>query len=399
MMSLTDASVDSTEAGGEESVETKREVSEEAAPSNDSNKNVQDAMERYTAKIAAFPEEGELVEGSVIDVDLPRSELYVDLKPFGTGKIYGREFMIARDIIKKISKGDIITAKVVTKENEDGYLELSLKEARAALVWSEAEELMKNKEVLRLPVRDANKGGLIIAWKGIQGFLPASQLGSEHYPRVEDGDKQRIHEELRKLIGERIPVSILSAIPKESKLIFTEKGLGEKERHEIVSKYAVGDEIEGEITGIVDFGVFVKVEEGLEGLVHISELDWGLVEDPRRLFKVSEKIRAKIIEIVNGKISLSIKALQENPWTAAKDRYSKGDEVKGVIIKYNKYGALASVEEGVAGLVHISEFGSEDKLREALELGKTYSFKITHFDPKDQKMTLSYQKAGEKGKK
>lgn len=357
------------------------------------------SMDAYAGKIAAFPDGGDLVEGAVIQVDLARSELYVDLKPFGTGKIYGREFMIARDIIKKISLGDIITAKVVERENEEGYIELSLKEARAALVWSEAEELMKNKEVLRLPVRDANKGGLIIDWKGVQGFLPASQLGSEHYPRVEDGNKQRIHEELRKLIGERIPVSILSAIPKENKLIFTEKGLGEQERQEIVSKYAIGDDISGEITGIVDFGVFVKVEEGLEGLVHISELDWGLVEDPRRLFRVGEKISAKIIEINNGKISLSIKALKENPWVAAKSKYTKGDEVKGVIIKYNKYGALASVEEGVAGLVHISEFGNEEKLREALELGKTYTFKISHFDPKEQKMTLSHQKGSEKAKK
>ncbi len=355
-----------------------------------------DVMEKYAEKSVKFPEEGDLVEGTVIAIDLPRSELYVDLPPFGTGLIFGREFMVARDIIKKVNAGDVITAKVVDKENENGYIELSLKEARAALVWGEAEELSKNKEVLRLIVRDANKGGLIIDWKGVQGFLPASQLGPEHYPRVEDGDKHKIMEELRKLIGERIPVSILTAIPKEGKLIFTEKGLGQKEREEIVGKYTIGDEVDGEITGIVDFGVFVKIEDGLEGLVHISELDWGLVEDPRRIFKVGQGIRAKIIDIQSGKISLSIKALKENPWNSAKDKYKKGDEVKGVIIKYNKYGALASVEEGVAGLVHVSEFGTEDKLKESLELGKVYAFKITHFDPKEQKMALAFKKVGEK---
>lgn len=346
-------------------------------------------MEKYLLKLPKLLEDGDLVEGPVIGIE--KSALYVDLPPFGTGIIYGREFLSARDIIKKVNIGDTITAKIVAKENEDGYIELSLKEAHQAIIWSEAEDLVKNKTVLRLLVKDANKGGLIIEWKGLQGFLPASQLGPEHYPRVEDGDKGKIMEELKKLVGQKIALSILTAIPKEGKLIFTEKGNDQKEREVIVERYTVGNEVNGEITGIVDFGVFIKIEEGLEGLVHISELDWGLVEDPRRLFKIGEKTRAKVIEITNGKISLSIKALKENPWVSAKEHYKKGDTVKGVIIKYNKYGALASVEEGVAGLVHLSEFGTEDKLKSTLELGKTYSFKISHFDPKDQKMALSFK--------
>src|SRR5262249_38101297 len=155
--------------------------------------------------------------------------------------------------------------------------------------------------------------------------------------------------------------------------------------------------VEGEVTGAVDFGVFVKLEQGLEGLVHISELDWGLVEDPRALFKVGEPVKVKIIEIKDGKVSLSVKALKENPWKTAGERYKKGMEVPGVVIKYNKHGALASIEEGVAGLVHISEFESPQELRENLELGKSYPFKIMLFEPKDQRMTLSF--AGQKKKK
>jgi ribosomal protein S1 len=348
-------------------------------------------MEKYLLKLPKLLEDGDLVEGAVIGIE--KSALYIDLPPFGTGIIYGREFLSARDIIKKVNIGDTVTAKIVAKENEEGYIELSLKEAHQAIIWSEAEELVKNKVVLRLLVKDANKGGLLIEWKGLQGFLPASQLGPEHYPRVEDGDKAKIMEELKKLVGQKIAVSILTAIPKEGKLIFTEKGNDQKEREVIVERYAIGDDVDGEVTGIVDFGVFIKIEDGLEGLVHISELDWGLVEDPRRMFKIGEKIKAKVIEITNGKISLSIKALKENPWVNAKEHYKKGDTVKGVIIKYNKYGALASVEEGVAGLVHLSEFGTEDKLKTALELGKTYTFKISHFDPKDQKMALSFKTA------
>ena len=153
---------------------------------------------------------------------------------------------------------------------------------------------------------------------------------------------------------------------------------------------SVGDEVDGTVTGVVEFGIFVKLQDGVEGLVHKSEIDWGLVEDPRTMFKVGDEVRVKVIEIKEGKVSLSIKALQENPWHTAGDRYQKGMEVPGVIIKYNKHGALASVEEGVAGLVHVSEFEGPQQLREALELGKTYPFKITLFEPKDQRMTLSY---------
>lgn len=334
------------------------------------------------------PSIGDLVEGPVINIE--RSAVYIDLGPIGTGIIYGREYITARDIIKKINLGDVIAAKIVDNTHKEGYLELSLKEARQALIWSEAEEAITKKTVLELPVVEANKGGLLIEWQGITGFLPASQLKPEHYPRVADGDKDKIQEELKKLIGQRISVSIITALPKEGKLIFSEKNPEQKDKEAIVGKYKVGDEVEGTVTGLVDFGVFVKLEEGLEGLVHISEIDWSLVEDPKTRYKIGEKVRVKIIEIKDGKVSLSIKALKENPWVSAGKKYRKEQLVQGVIIKFNKHGALASIEEGVAGLVHVSEFGSEEKLRKTLELGKKYDFKITVFDAKDQKMALSY---------
>ncbi|MCX6755480.1 MAG: S1 RNA-binding domain-containing protein [Candidatus Nomurabacteria bacterium] len=334
------------------------------------------------------PEVEALVEGPVILVQ--KSSVYIDLAPFGTGIIYGREFMNAKDIIKKIALGDIIKAKIVEVENEDGYIELSLKEAKQALIWSDAEKAIKSKVLMDLEVKDANKGGLILEWQGIQGFLPASQLKAEHYPRVEDSDKDKILKELKKLVGTKLSVTMISTLPKEGKLIFSEKDNNPEEKQEIVSKYAVGEEVSCTIAGLVDFGVFLKLEEGLEGLVHISELDWGLVEDPRTMFKVGDKIKAKIIEIKDGKISLSIKALKENPWKEYEGKLKKGDIIKGVVIKYNKHGALVSIKEGVAGLVHNSTFGSEAKLRESLELGKTYSFQITLFEPKEHKMTLTH---------
>lgn len=335
---------------------------------------------------AAVPLLEALVEGPVIGIK--KSSVYIDLAPFGTGIIYGREFIAARDIIKKVSIGDMVKAKIVDAKNIDGYIELSLKEAKQALIWSEAERLIKAKTIIEIPVKEANKGGLILDWQGISGFLPASQLRAENYPRVNDSDKDKILGELKKLIGKKLSVTMLTAIPKEGKLIFSEKENNPEERAETLSKYNVGDELDCEVSGIVDFGVFLKIEEGLEGLVHISELDWGLVEDPRQLFKLGEPIRAKVIEVKDGKISLSIKALKENPWAEFEGKIKKGDIVSGVVIKFNKHGALVSIKQGVAGLCHHSTMGGEDKLREKLSLGKTYNFQVTLFEPKNQRMTL-----------
>lgn len=365
----------------------------------DENKDVIESIAEYAKielssvgkmldKAELSPQVDMLVEGPVISIQ--KSSVYIDLTPFGTGIIYGREFINAKDIIKKINIGDIVKAKVVETDNEEGYIELSLKEAKQALIWSEAEKAIKSKIAMELTVKEANKGGLILEWQGIAGFLPASQLKSEHYPRVEDSDKDKILKALKLLIGKRISVVMISALPKEGKLIFSEKDNNPEERREIVGKYTVGDELECVVAGIVDFGIFLKVEEGLEGLVHISEIDWGLVEDPRTMFKIGDKVKAKIIEIKDGKISLSIKALKENPWKEFENTLKKGDIVSGVVIKFNKHGALISIKQGVAGLVHNSGFGSEEKLKKTLELGKTYNFQITLFEPKEQRMTLVY---------
>ncbi len=345
-------------------------------------------MDSFIKNSPSLPEPGNLIEGTVIGKG--KMALYIDLSPFGTGLIFGREYLNARDVIKKVSPGDKITAKILESEGENGYIELSLKEAKQAQFWTVAEDALKRKESFLLTIKDANKGGLIVDWQNMDGFIPASQLKPEHYPRVEDGDKDRIADELRKLIGETLSVVMIGVDPKENKLIFSEKEIGDQNREERVSRYHVGDVLDGEVTGAVDFGVFVKVEDGLEGLVHISEMDWALVEDPRKMFAVGEKVKVKVIEVKEGKISLSIKQLKTNPWSEAGAKYKKDDTVTGVVIRFNKYGALVSIEEGVAGLCHVSEFGGEEQLREKLSLGKTYQFKINIFEPKEQKMTLSF---------
>src|SRR3989338_750968 len=232
------------------------------------------------------PELDDVVEGPVIAVG--RARVFVDLHPFGTGIIYGREYLSARESLKNVNIGDTVTAKVVGTDNTEGYIELSLREARQALIWNEAEVAMQKKTVFELPVVDANKGGLIINWNGLAGFLPASQLSPAHYPRVPDGDKEKIFVELKKMVGTKVEVMVITASPKEQKLIFSEKGAGVTERASLVEKYHVGDTLDGVVTGATEFGFFVKLEEGLEGLVHISEMDWALVENPKTRFKVGE---------------------------------------------------------------------------------------------------------------
>ncbi len=347
-------------------------------------------MTKLFAETQNPPQEGEVIERKVIGIEKVR--VYVDLQPYGTGLIYGKEFITARDVIKKINIGDTVSAKIIDAGNKEGYIELSLKEARQALIWDEAEKAIKDKKIFELPVQEANKGGLIISWQGIIGFLPASQLKAEHYPKVAEGDKDKILEELKKLVGQKISVAVITASPKEGKLIFSEKNLEKKEKQKMADKYTVGDTLSGEVTGTVDFGIFVKLEDGLEGLVHISEIDWALVEDPKSMFKIGDKVNVKVIDVKDGKVSLSIKALKQNPWLEAEKKYKKGDEVDAVIIKFNKYGALASIEEGVSGLVHISDFGSEVKMKEKISLGKSYKFKVNVFEPNNQKLGLSFVK-------
>ena len=342
----------------------------------------------------ATPKIGELISGTVLSRRGP--SVYVDLGSYGTGIIYGQEYYNARDVIKTLEMGDPVTAKVVEVENEDGYTELSLREAGRDKLWQEASALMKSREPVALRVFAANKGGLVVYWQGLAGFLPVSQLTAKHYPRVEGGDKGKILSELQKFVGETMNVTILDIDPKENKLIFSEKSVESEEMKEALAKYHVGDNVEGEVTGVVDFGIFIKIEEGLEGLAHISELDWGLVENPADLFRPGDRVKAKIINVDGGKVSLSVKALKPDPWKDFSGKYQKGDIVTGRVRKIDRFGAFVEVEEFLlSGLSHVSEFGSEKDMRDALEVGKVYHFQILNLNADERKLSLSYLKEGD----
>lgn len=252
--------------------------------------------------------EGELVEGRIIGFG--RSALYIDLSPRGTAVVYGREFYDVKNALKGLGIGDTISGEIVNAENEEGYPEMSIKRAFRQRIWEDLTKKKESGQTIEVRVAGANKGGLIVKIEDIQAFLPASQLSFEHFPRVEDADKNKILSKLEDLIGQNLKVKVLDLDRKEEKLILSEKLEEMEKTKENLKKYGVGDMVEGEITGLADFGAFIRFGEGnLEGLIHISELDWGLVKHPSDIVKVGQKVKARIVDIGrDGRVSLSLKA-------------------------------------------------------------------------------------------
>jgi small subunit ribosomal protein S1 len=260
-------------------------------------------------------------------------------------------------------------------------------------------------QIISVRVTGVNKGGLLKSLDNIQAFLPVSQLAPEHYPRVADADKSKILKELQKFIGKTLEVKILDLLAEENKLILSEKAKSEEKTKETLKNYKKGDLIEGEITGIADFGAFIKFpaaavdkNEQIEGLIHISELDWQLVENPAEVVKVGETVQAKIIDINNNQVFLSLKALKKNPWEEIEQQYKKGDVIKGKVTKFSTFGAFVEIMPKIRGLCHISEFSApggpasgwdpKEKMEELLKIGETYDFTVLLIEPKEHRMSL-----------
>jgi len=342
-----------------------------------------------------FPEVGDTTSGKVIFVS--SNEIYLDLNPFGTGVVLGKEIKDGLGT-GKLKIGDTVNATIIDTENEDGYIELSIREASCEKAWDDLESKRDTQEKVFVKVLSANKGGLLAEVNGISGFLPVSQLSSKNYPRVEDGDKNKILNLLKKLIGQELEVRIIDANRESEKLIVSEKAAQSERDMEVISALNVGDTVSGEISGVVDFGAFLKFslkenegERKLEGLVHISELAWQLIEDPRTIVKVGDKVKAKIIAIDGDKISLSIRALQEDPWSEISTKYKKGDLVMGTVNKINHFGAFVYLDKDIHGLAHISEMSEMypgKSLNELIKVSEKYNWEILSIEPKEHRMGL-----------
>jgi small subunit ribosomal protein S1 len=340
------------------------------------------------------PKIGEIVQGRVLAKE--RGALYLDLGIIGTGIIYGKEFNDARSVLKNLKIGDDVFAKIVDLENDDGYIELSISQAGKELTWEELRQKKEEGQLIQVKILGANKGGLLAEISGIQGFLPVSQLSSANYPKVEGGETTKILKELQKFVGKELEVQIFDLDQKTSKLILSEKSKEAKKIRESLKKYKIGDIVDGEIIGIVDFGVFIKFgEENIEGLIHISELDWAIIEDPSKIVKAGEITKAKIIDISGDKVFLSLKALKDDPWKDIEKNYKKGEIIKGKVTKFNPFGVFVQITPKIQGLCHISEFSSQKKMEEQLKIGQKYDFQILEIKPSEHRMSLKMVKETE----
>lgn len=264
---------------------------------------------------------GKIVEGKIIG--RAKSAIFLDLGIMGTGIIFGKEFQIARSELRNLKMGESLSAKVIEIENEDGYIELSLEQASSELNWDKIRQIKEKEESIIIKILGANKGGLLANVFGISAFLPVSQLSSKNYPKVEQGDTNKILKELQNFIGKEMEVKIFNFNQKQKKLILSEKTNGHFKIKDILINCQIGDIVDGEITGITSFGIFIQFtninqestdvnQEYVEGLIHISELDPQSIEDSSKTMKIGQKIKAKIISIENNKIFLSLKALKQN---------------------------------------------------------------------------------------
>lgn len=327
---------------------------------------------------------GDVIEGTVIAAE--KHEVWLDLGPRGTGMVVGREIEYSQDI----KVGDVISASVMDPEDENGYAVLSLKKVAKEKGWESLEERFNAGEVFAVTAFDANKGGLLIEVDGIRGFLPVSQLSAENYPRVSGADKDEILHRLNSLTGKTLNVRVLDVNRRDNKLILSEKAAKREDTEGKVAKMKVGDAVTGVATGVVDFGIFVNVD-GVEGLVHISEIAWDRVDNPSSYVKVGDKVQAKIISIDRDKLSLSMKQLLDDPWVKDAAKYKLGDEVEGKITRITPFGAFVQVTSSIEALVHISELSDShvEDPSTLVKMGETKKFRIITIDAAAHKLSLS----------
>ncbi|MDO4774146.1 MAG: S1 RNA-binding domain-containing protein [Candidatus Saccharibacteria bacterium] len=333
---------------------------------------------------------GEVVHGTVLSVK--KHEVLIDLGPLGVGLVPRREVGFS----KSCNIGDEVTASVIDTELDNGYSLLSLRKAAKDRGWDEVTTKMAEGEIITVTPYDANRGGLLVEYEGVRGFLPVSQLSAEHYPRVGSSDKDEILQRLNVLVGKDLRVRILDADRKANKLIFSEKEAVKEGLAERFEKMAVGDVVKGVVTGVVDFGVFMNVE-GIEGLIHISEISWERVNNPSDYVKVGQTVDAKIIAIDKDRLSLSMKQLTKDPWLDEVEQFTSGKAVEGTVTRITPFGAFVQLSPAVEALVHVSELGGDGTDPEKVfTLNERKEFIVLDIDRDNRKISLSLDGAKKK---
>jgi small subunit ribosomal protein S1 len=350
--------------------------------------SMEDLLKSDKAPEIVLPEPGTIVEGSVITIN--KKDVLVDLGGISVGIIAGKEAVDSAGTINDLGEGDEVSAFVLEPENDEGLVVLSLRKASQKRTWNRFVEIHDNKEVIDVKVNDANKGGLLVEVDGIKGFIPVSQLAPLNYPRVNGADSAKILARLKKLVGKSISVRVINIDHATKKLILSEKAAFADKRHTALEKLKVGDVVKGTISGVVNFGIFVTFN-GLEGLVHISEIAWGHVDNPGNYGKLGDEIEVKIIGIEGEKISLSLKQMSEDPWNEISKDYKEGQKIKGKITRLTDYGAFVEITRDINGLIHVNEIERlKDEMPEVkIEKDEEIEATIVNIDADNHRIGLS----------
>ncbi len=342
------------------------------------------------------PKVGDVVKGKVISVD--RGEVHLDIEGLTTGVVRGRELFVESREYAGLKVGEEVEATVTDLENENGEMELSFRIAGYQRAWDGMKKLMKDGLAIKAKIVNANKGGLMLQVDALNGFMPVSQLSPDNYPRVAGGDKNRILEKLRELVGQELEVKVIDVDEKEEKLIVSERAVWEDSQKAVLESYKVGDVVDGEISALTSFGAFIKFGQGLEGLIHISEIAWQRIDHPKDVLKVGDKVKAQIIQLDHSKIYLSIKRIVEDPWKSVKDKYKINDKVVGKVLKIESFGLMVGLDKDIHGLAHISELSDDPvtNINDKFKIGQELEFEIVSLEPAEHRLGLKI--AGVKGK-
>ncbi len=335
-----------------------------------------------------IPQVGDIVKGKVITAS--KSEVKLDINGVLMGLVRGPELYDEAPEFAHLKPGDEVEAAVIDLETERGDLELSFRSVGQEKAWQILREAYRDKESIKIKVTDANKGGLLARFRQISGFLPVSQLAPDNYPRVSGGDKSRILEKLKSFVGTEMEVSVITLNEDDNKIIFSEKDIWNRRQKPALDKYQVGMVIEGHITAITNFGVFVNFDDGMEGLIHISELAWQRIDSPSELYQTGDAIKAEVVSIDGSKIFLSAKRLLQDPWLEASAKYKVGQTVPGTILKVNPFGLFVKLDEEIHGLAHVSQLGlsTKEKISDVFKADEVKDFEIVNISPEEHRLGL-----------
>ena len=325
---------------------------------------------------------GDIVEGTVIAVG--RKEVFVDLGSKSEGVISGREFEEEADSISGLKVGDKVLAAVLQTENDQGYIILSLKKAQGERAWRNVEEAFREGTTLEVKVIDFNKGGLVVEYQSLSGFVPFSHLNPHRFDSANPESAQN-------LLGQTLKVRVIELNRAINRLVFSEKLadlLSNPQTKKFFESLKPEKKLKGTVTAIFPFGAFVELAPGVEGLLHISEMCWGRIESPEELVKVGDQVEVVVLSVnrERGQLALSLRALQPNPWEELTKKYKVGDRVKGEITRIAPFGAFVRLPEGIEGLIHVSETTGP------LTEGEKVEAVIINLEPEKQKLGLSVKK-------